>query len=94
MLLLLEPRVKTVPSNYSIQGYDLSLGIAPGESCTEDQWDKAERQESEFYDWASYAACAKPKMEHPEYVRRSEEDQCFQHWEKVLNELEPLPRLR
>ena len=93
MLLLLEPRVKTVPSNYSIQGYDLSLGIAPGESCTEDQWDKAERQESEFYDWKSYERCVLPKVEHPEYVKKSEDYSCYQKWEVILNELEPLPRL-
>lgn len=93
MLLVLEPRAKTVPSNYQIQGIELSLGIEPGESCTPEQWEKAERQESEYYDWDSYVQCVRPKMEHPEYVRRSEEHQVYQHWEKVLNELEPLPRL-
>lgn len=93
MKLLLSPFAKTVPSNYSIQAHELSLGIEPGESCTSDQWDKAQRQESEYYDWDSYVNCVTPKVEHPEYVRRSEEDKVYQHWEKVLNELEPLPRL-
>lgn len=93
MKLMLSPFAKSIPSNYQVQGEDVSLGIAPGESCTEDQWLKAERQESEFYDWESYVACVAPKVEHPEYVRRSEEAKVHQKWEKVLNELEPLPRL-
>lgn len=93
MRLMLSPFAKSIPSNHKFQGEDVTLGIEPGESCTEDQWKKAERQESEFYDWESYVACVAPKVEHPEYVRRSEEDKAFQKWEAILNELEPLPRL-
>ena len=93
MKLILSPFAKSIPSNYQVVGEDVTLGIAPGESCTEYHWDKAERQESEYYDWDSYAACVAPKVEHPEYVRRSEEAKAFQKWEVILNELEPLPRL-
>jgi hypothetical protein len=93
MKLLLSPYAKSIPSNYGIKGEDVTLGITPGESCTPDQWDKAQRQESEYYDWDSYAKAVAPTVEHPEYVRRSEEDKVFQKWEAILNELEPLPRL-
>lgn len=93
MKLLLSPVAKTVPSNYDIQGIELSLGIAPGESCTEEQWEKAKRMESEFWDWESYMRCQIPTLEHPEYLQRAEEAKVFTYWEAVLNELEPLPRL-
>jgi hypothetical protein len=92
MLLLLESRAKTVPSNYSVKGFDLTVEGAPGYSLTEDQWDKAKRQENEYYDWKSYEAAISPNLEHPEYRSRSEEASLVAHWERILNELEPMPR--
>jgi hypothetical protein len=92
MLLLLDPRSKTVPSNYSIQGFDFSVGEPPGSSLTEEAMEKAKRQESEYYDWKSYESSVSPNMEHPEYRSRSEESSLVAHWERILNELEPMPK--
>lgn len=90
MQVLLSPSAKTIPSNYQIQGIDMDLGLDPGSSCTEDQWDKAQRMESEYYDWESYMLCQLPKMEHPVYTKRIDDHLVVEHWEDILNKLEPI----
>lgn len=42
MELLLDPRAKTVPSNYSVIGVDVDLGLPPGYSLTEEAMDKSQ----------------------------------------------------
>lgn len=93
MRLFLASHAKTIPSNYNVIPVVLMQEGSPGFSCTDDTWAKALRQESEFYDWEGYMACVMPKVEHPEYVRRSEEAALFQTWDDLMKKLEPLPRL-
>lgn len=90
MELMLSPYAKTMPSNYSIQGVDVDLSLEPGSSCTEEEWAKAERMESEYFDWESYMYCQMPKMEHPVYAKRIDDHLLVEHWEEVLHKLEPL----
>ena len=94
MELILSPHAKTVPSNYNVVGVDVDLsGCPPGHSCTEEAWAKAERMESEYFDWESYMNCQYPKFEHPEYLSRVEDHKMSLKWNDILQELEPLPRL-
>lgn len=86
MELLLDPRAKTVPSNYSVMGIDVDLGLSPGYSLTEEAMDKAKRQESEYYDWKGYEALANPVVEHPEYRAKGEAFALRVFWEEKLKE--------
>ncbi len=90
----LDSRVKTIPSNYNYVPEDQSVPGAevPGYSITPEALAKAERMESEYYDWSGYEACIAPKVEHPEYIQRSKMEACFRAWNELLNKLEPLPR--
>lgn len=94
MHLLLASFPKTVPSNYTLQSNPVEEAGAetPGYSCTPEQWAKAERQESEYYDWEGYMECQMPKMEHPAYIERANQDKLFKTWDELLKKLEPLPR--
>lgn len=84
MELLLDPRAKTIPSNYSVKGLEVDLGETPGYSLTEDAMDKARRQESEYYDWKGYEALTNPVVEHPEYRSKGEAFALTKHWEEIL----------
>lgn len=90
----LSSRPKTIPSNYNYQPEDQGLpgSETPGFSCSAEAWAKAERQESEYYDWESYEQCQAPKVEHPAYVERANTDKLFKSWDELLRKLEPLPR--
>ena len=94
MQLLLASFPKTVPSNYGVRPVSISEpgGDAPGFSCTEEQWAKAERMESEYFDWEDYMECQMPKMEHPAYIERYNQAQLFKTWDDLLKKLEPMPR--
>lgn len=91
---ILEPVAKTIPSNYRIIPEDQSLPGAevPGFSCTAEAWAKAERQESEYYDWEGYENCQIPKVEHPAYIERAKYEALVEAWEEVLRRLEPIGR--
>ena len=93
MDLILSPYVKTIPSNYQVQGMTLEMEGPPGFSVTEEQWEKAKRMESEYWDWDSYSRVQTPTVEHPQYAARAEHEKLFAKWEEYLQELEPLPRL-
>lgn len=93
MKTLLAPFAKTMPKNHNWDCVEVSQEILPGSTCTDDQWEKAKRMESEYYDWESYMNCQLPKFEHPAYVKRIEDHKVFLRWEDILNDFEPLPRL-
>ena len=90
MKLLLSPHAKTVPSNYTLQPVDYTSEAPPGATCDKAAWDKALRQESEYYDWEGYIDCQLPKMEHPEYIKRAEEAALVKTWEEIISKLEPM----
>lgn len=92
MLLQLEPRAKTLPSNYKVVGADCDVGLPPGYSLTPEVMERAKRQESEFYDWRTYEAATSPQVEHPEYRSKGEAAALAAHWERIVAEREPLPR--
>lgn len=92
MRLTLLPVAKTVPSNYNRTGMELLPDIAPGDTCTPDQWDKAKRMEDPHYDWAGYTATTVPKGDHPEYVARAKYAELVEHWEAILKVKEPMRR--
>lgn len=93
MKLMLSAFAKTVPHNYEVQGIELDSGLAPGASVTEEQWEKAKRMESEYWDWDSYMRLQTPVVEHPQFAARAELDKIVAKWEDLLQDLEPLPRL-
>lgn len=92
MKLSLSSRAKTVPDNYSRQGMDTGAFGPPGYSLTEEQMNKAQRMESEYYDWRSYEQVQNPQVEHPEYRSRGQAAAIAVHWERIVSELEPMPR--
>lgn len=85
---------KTIPSNYSVvpENHSQPGSDTPGFSCTEEAWDKAKRQESEYYDWEDYMRCQQPTMEHPEYLERASMAASVEDWERTLRKLEPMRR--
>lgn len=83
----------TLPSNYIIKSATVDLGIDPGSSCTPEEWAKAKRMESEYWDWQSYELCQLPKNEHPVYANMSADYKVYLEWEKILHKYEPLPRV-
>lgn len=93
MKTILAPYAKTMPWNHMHQPVEVLPDIPPGSTCTEEQWKKAERMESEYYDWESYMVSINPRGEHPVYKERIEEYKMFEEWNKTLNKLEPLPRM-
>lgn len=92
MQLTLSPFAKTVPDNYNRTGMDTGAFGPPGYSCTPDQMSKAQRMESEYYDWSSYEKVQNPQVEHPEYRSRGQAAALAVHWEQIVSTLEPLPR--
>lgn len=92
MELMYRSEIKTVPSNYSRKGMELMEDIQPGASCTPEQWKKAERMESPFYDWAGYETLQRVRMDHPDFVAKQEQQALFDQWNEKLNELEPMGR--
>lgn len=92
MLLTLDARAKTVPSNHTRTGYTSPDFGEPGYSLTPEAMARAQRQESEYFDWRSYEQVQKPQVEHPEYRSRGQAAALVVHWEKIVSELEPLPR--
>lgn len=92
MLLSLSPRAKTVPSNYTRTGYATEDFGPPGYSLTEAAMENARRRESEYFDWRTYEQAQDPQVEHPEYRSLGEAFALATHWERVVAELEPLPR--
>lgn len=92
MQLSLSPFAKTVPDNYSRQGYESPPLGEPGYSLTPEAMNKAFRQENEYYDWRTYEQVQNPQVEHPEYRSKGEAAALAVHWERIVSELEPLPR--
>ncbi|UMO76460.1 hypothetical protein DNAM_330 [Pseudomonas phage BroderSalsa] len=92
MLLSLKPYAKTVPDNYSRVGMTTGDFGPPGYTMTPEAIEKAKRQESEYYDWKSYEGVSTPNVEHPEYRALGEAQALAIHWERIIQELEPLPR--
>ncbi len=92
MELMYAPEIKTVPSNYNRKGMELMQELEPGASCTPEQWAKAERMESPYYDWSGYQALQRARAEHPAFQDRVEQQALVDKWEEKLNELEPMPR--
>lgn len=92
MNLSLSSRAKTVPDNYSRQGMDTGAFGPPGYTCTPEAMAKAQRMESEYYDWRSYEKSQAPQVEHPEYRSRGQAAALAVHWEQIVSELEPMPR--
>lgn len=92
MLSVLEPCAKTIPSNYSVTGYETPDLGEPGYSLTEEALETARRRETEFTDWREYEAVKTPKEDHPEYRGKGETSSIARHWEGIMRELEPMPR--
>lgn len=92
MLLRLEPRAKTIPSNYDQKEWVMPDQGEPGYSLTPEALDRARRRETEYTDWREYEAAQGPQEEHPEYRSRTEEADLARHWERIVRELEPMPR--
>ena len=81
---LLHSNCLTLPSNYHVKGIAVEFPSSPGYSCTPEEWEKALRMESTYYDWKSYERCQMPKAEHPEYRRMSEDASLVEAWEAIL----------
>lgn len=92
MKTLLASFAKTMPKNHHWDCVEVDPEVTPGSTCTDDQWEKAKRMESEYYDWESYMKCQVPVVEHPVYTKRIEDHLTFEQWEEILKKLEPLPR--
>lgn len=92
MLLQLEPRAKSLPSNYTVQGFDTGALGEPGYTLTPESMERARRKESEYFDWRTYEEVAQPQVEHPEYRSKGEAAALAAHWERIVSEREPLPR--
>ena len=92
MLLQLDSRAKTIPSNYTVRGEVSDVGLPPGYSLTPEVMERARQQESEFYDWRTYEQAANPQVEHPEYRGKGEAAALAAHWERLVSKREPLPR--
>lgn len=92
MLLSLSPRAKTVPDNYSRQGFATEDFGPPGYTLTPEAMENARRREGEYFDWRSYEQAQNPQVEHPEYRSLGEAFALAKHWEDIVSELEPLPR--
>lgn len=95
MQTLLDSRPKTVPSNYSVTGFqsDVPGAEVPGYSLTEEQWDKARRQADPNYDWHSYQQAVKNSLfDHPSLAHREHDESIKAEWNEILNELEPMGR--
>lgn len=92
MQLTLSAFAKTVPDNYNRTGMDTGAFGPPGYSCDEAAMEKAQRMESEYYDWRSYEQVQNPQVEHPEYRSRGQAAALAVHWEQIVSALEPMPR--
>lgn len=91
MQLTLSPCAQTIPDNYSRQGLTTGDFGPPGYTLTEEAMLKAQRQESEYYDWRSYEQAQNPQVEHPEYRSRGQAAALAVHWETIVRKLEPMP---
>lgn len=92
MLLQLEPRPKTLPSNYAVAGFSTGDLGEPGYTLTPEAMARAQRKESEYFDWRTYEEVTQPQVEHPEYRSKGEAAALAAHWERIVSEREPLPR--